>query len=84
MEDSIETAFQNETSNVEYFVDTELEDNLRDLQNESDDEIDIILSTHDNDDDEDEDNRTNSNDEEEFVDDEETSPEKEFHDVDSD
>ena len=78
MEDSIEIAFQNEASSVEYFVDTELEDNLWDLQNENDDELEIILSTRDDDD-----NRTNSNEEAEFVDDEETSPEEEFYDVNS-
>ena len=76
MEDSIEIAFQNKASSVEYSVDTELEDNLRDLQNVNDDELEIILNTHDDDD-----NHTNSNEEVEFVDDEETSPEEEFHDV---
>ena len=80
VEDSIEITFQNEASSVEYFVDTELEDNLRDLQNENDDELEIILSARDDDDD---DNRTNSTEEAEFVDDEETSPEEEFHDVNS-
>ena len=80
MEDLIEIAFQNEASSVEYFVDTELKDILRDLQNENDDELEIILSTRDDDDD---DNRTSSNEEAEFVDDEETSPEEEFLDVNS-
>ena len=74
MEDSIEITFQNDTSSVEYIIDTELEDNFRNLQYENEDEIDIILSTRDNNNEEDEDRCTNSNDETEYVDDEETSP----------
>ena len=84
VEDSIEIAFQNEASSVDYFVDTELEDNLRDFQNENDDELETILSTREDDgDDDDDDNRNNSDEEAEFVDDEETSPEEEYHDVNS-
>ena len=76
MEYSIEIIFQNDMSSVKYIVDTELEDNLRDLQYKNEDEIDIILSTRDNNDAEDEDRSTDSNDEVEYVDDDETSPEE--------
>ena len=92
MEDSIEIAFQNDTpffslqndtSSVEYIVDTELEDNLRDFQAENKDEIDTIFNTLDDNEDQEEDNRSNSNDESEFVNDEDMSPKEEFHNVDS-
>ena len=62
VEDSIDIAFQNDTSNVEYTVDDELEDNLWNFHYNND-AIDLEVDRNDDDEDGEEERLSNDSDE---------------------
>ena len=85
MEDSIEIAFQNDTSNMQYIVDDELEENLRDFHYTDEEDVDIEMHKgHAIENNDEEHMSHDSDDEAEFVDSAETSPEEEFDELYSD